>query len=127
MRLSKPGYIILIVGVVAGFFAWYVTFVVYAFEWPLGQCGRANWGGEDHLVEDPRDTWECRADAWAGFVAGIGAAIAFILPAYLSAVIMSIDSGQIRGRKLTPLVIAGIGGIVMMGVLVHALNKLFAV
>ena len=126
MRLSKPGYVILLAGVVAGFFAWYVTWVVYAFEWPLGQCGRVTWVVEDHFVEDPRDTWECRADAWAGFVAGIGAAIAFVLPAYLTAVLVSIDKDHFPGRKLT-LVVASAGGIVMVVVLVHALNKLFAV
>ena len=125
MNVSKPGYIILVAGCVAGFFAWYVTFVVYAFEWPIGQCGRAYWGGEDQLGGN--STWECRADVWGGIVAGIGAAIAFVIPAYLTAILVSIDKDQIRGRKLTPLVIAGVGGIVMVVVLVRALIKLFAV
>ena len=127
MSISKPGYIILVAGCVAGFFAGYVALVVYAFEWPIGQCERAWWGGEDQLVEGERNTKECRADAWAGFMAGIGAAIAFVLPAYLTAILVSIDKDQIRGRKLTPLVIAGVGGIVMVVVLVRALIKLFAV
>ena len=127
MNISKLGYAILLVGVVAGFFAWYVTWAVYASEWPIGQCEKAYWGGEDHLVEDPPDAWECRMDSWAGFVGGIGAAIAFVLPAYLTAVLVSIDKDHIRGRKLTPLVIAGTGGIVMVFVLVRALIKLFAV
>lgn len=60
-------------------------------------------------------------------MAGIGAAIAFVLPAYLTAVLVSIDRKHFPGRKLTPLVIAGVGGIVMVVVLVRALIKLFAV
>ena len=122
MSISKLGYAILLVGVVAGFLAGWVTWGVYAFEWPIGQCEKAYWGGEDQLGNNDTNKWECRADAWAGFVAGIGAAIAFVLPAYLSAVIMSIDSGQVRGRKLTPLVIAGVGGIVMVVVLVRRVD-----